>query len=69
MLEPADLGLEVEGGGSGIEPLGPARDRFVAEHARRAVELCGGDRERAARELGVGLRSLYRYLKLDGGQP
>jgi transcriptional regulator with GAF, ATPase, and Fis domain len=69
VLEPADLGLDPDSPGGGIEPLGPARDRFVAEHVRRALELCGGDRERAARELGVGLRSLYRYLKLDGGAP
>jgi DNA-binding NtrC family response regulator len=66
-LSPEDLGFGA-GEGSGIEPLAPARDRFIAAHVRRALDLCGGDRDLCARELGIGVRSLYRYLKLDGAK-
>jgi len=67
-IEPEDLGFASEGEGP-PEPLAAARDRFVAQHVRETLDRCGGDRAEAARLLGVGLRSLYRYLKLDGPQP
>jgi DNA-binding NtrC family response regulator len=35
-------------------------------HIRRVLERCQGNRLRAARILGIGRTSLYRYLKRDG---
>lgn len=35
-------------------------------HIRRVLELCRGNRLRAAQILGIGRTSLYRYLKRDG---
>ena len=35
-------------------------------HIRRVLELCQGNRLRAAQILGIGRTSLYRYLKRDG---
>ncbi len=43
-------------------PLAEARDEFVRRYVQAAVDRHGGDREAAARELGIGVRSLYRYL-------
>jgi transcriptional regulator with PAS, ATPase and Fis domain len=35
-------------------------------HIQRVLELCQGNRLRAAQTLGIGRTSLYRYLKRDG---
>ena len=35
-------------------------------HIRRVLEMCQGNRLRAAQILGIGRTSLYRYLKRDG---
>jgi transcriptional regulator with PAS, ATPase and Fis domain len=35
-------------------------------HIQRVLELCQGNRLRAAQILGIGRTSLYRYLKRDG---
>jgi ActR/RegA family two-component response regulator len=35
-------------------------------HIQPVLELCQGNRLRAARILGIGRTSLYRYLKRDG---
>jgi transcriptional regulator of acetoin/glycerol metabolism len=35
-------------------------------HIQRLLELCRGNRLRAAQVLGIGRTSLYRYLKHDG---
>ena len=67
-LSAADLGLQAKGGapssalGDLSRPLAEARDDFVRRYAAAVLEQCGGDRELAARELGVGVRSLYRYI-------
>jgi DNA-binding protein Fis len=34
-------------------------------HIERVLELCQGNRLRAAQVLGIGRTSLYRYLKKD----
>jgi DNA-binding NtrC family response regulator len=67
VLRPADLQLAPprragETAAGSEQPLAEARDAFVVQHVRAMVERCGGDREVAARRLGVSLRSLYRYL-------
>ncbi len=36
------------------------------QHIRRVLEMCQGNRLRAAQILGIGRTSLYRYLKRDG---
>jgi DNA-binding protein Fis len=35
-------------------------------HIQRVLEVCQGNRLRAAQILGIGRTSLYRYLKRDG---
>jgi transcriptional regulator with PAS, ATPase and Fis domain len=35
------------------------------QHIRRVLEMCQGNRLRAAQVLGIGRTSLYRYLKSD----
>jgi DNA-binding NtrC family response regulator len=37
------------------------------QHIRRILELCGGNRVRAAQILGIGRTSLYRHLKRESG--
>lgn len=36
------------------------------EHIERVLDLCSGNRVRAAQMLGIGRTSLYRYLKREG---
>jgi DNA-binding NtrC family response regulator len=43
-------------------PLAEARDRFVTGYVSAVLERHGGNREQAARALGISVRSLYRYL-------
>lgn len=42
--------------------LDEARDEFIARYVNDALEAHAGDREAAARALGISVRSLYRYL-------
>jgi DNA-binding NtrC family response regulator len=44
-------------------PLVEARDAFVARYVAAVLDRHDGDREHAARSLGVSVRSLYRYLR------
>jgi DNA-binding NtrC family response regulator len=41
-------------------------DEVCKLHIQRVLELCKGNRVRAAQILGIGRTSLYRYLKRDG---
>jgi len=43
-------------------PLAEARDAFITQYVTAALDRCGGDRAAAAAELGISVRSLYRYL-------
>jgi two-component system response regulator AtoC len=49
--------------GDTTRPLDQARDEFVIRYVRAVLERVGGNREDAARELGIGVRTLYRYLE------
>jgi transcriptional regulator with GAF, ATPase, and Fis domain len=48
--------------GDTSRPLAEARDQFVRRYVAAALERAGGNREAAARELGIGVRTLYRYI-------
>lgn len=41
-------------------------EKVRQDHIERVLELCGGNRVRAAQMLGIGRTSLYRYLKREG---
>jgi two-component system response regulator HydG len=43
-------------------------DEVRREHIERVLNTCQGNRLRAARMLGIGRTSLYRFLKRHGGQ-
>ena len=43
----------------GVLTLVEARDRYI----KYAIDRCGGNLRAAARTLGIGRTSLYRYLK------
>jgi DNA-binding NtrC family response regulator len=51
---------------SGPENLRAARQVFEREHIERVLERYGGDKEAAARALGVDLTTLYRKLAAPG---
>jgi len=42
-------------------------DEVCTQHIQRVLDVCKGNRLRAAQILGIGRTSLYRYLKRDGG--
>ncbi len=58
-----------EGAGSGFPSLRELEARMV----RRALEACGGNREAAARRLGIGRATIYRKIRdyglEDGSRP
>jgi DNA-binding NtrC family response regulator len=60
LLGPEDL--ELGGDGAPLTPLEEARDAFVQRYVREAIARCGGSKKEAAQALGIGLRSLFRYL-------
>jgi DNA-binding NtrC family response regulator len=50
-------------GGDDWRPL--SLDEVGKRHIQRVLEMCKGNRLRAAQILGIGRTSLYRYLKRD----
>jgi DNA-binding NtrC family response regulator len=60
LIGPADLELGREH--APLLPLDEARDAFVHRYVREAIALSGGSKKDAAQALGIGLRSLFRYL-------
>ena len=42
--------------------LDEARDDFVRRYVEAALARNNGNREAAARDLGIGVRTLYRYI-------
>lgn len=52
---------------SGDEDWRPlSLDEVRKHHIQRVLQMCNGNRLRAAQILGIGRTSLYRYLKRDG---
>jgi DNA-binding NtrC family response regulator len=60
LIGPADL--ELGGEQAPLLPLDEARDAFVLRYVREAIARSGGSKKDAAQALGIGLRSLFRYL-------
>ncbi|WP_426750280.1 sigma 54-interacting transcriptional regulator [Myxococcus sp. Y35] len=60
LLRPEDL--ELGGDAAPMVPLEEAREAFVQRYVREAIARCGGSKKDAAAALGIGLRSLFRYL-------
>jgi two-component system, NtrC family, response regulator HydG len=52
------------GNGEDWRPL--SLDEVCAQHIHKVLEVCKGNRLRAAQILGIGRTSLYRHLKRDG---
>jgi len=48
--------------GAPVQPLANLRDELVKRYVELAIERCGGDREEAAKQLEIGVRTLYRYI-------
>jgi len=56
-------------GMSGNEDWRPlSLDEVCAQHIQRVLEVCKGNRLRAAQILGIGRTSIYRYLKRDAAE-
>lgn len=55
-----DLGAIVSGQ---IEPLNDAREEFAYHYVRKVLDINGGNRTQTARDLGVDVRTIYRYLE------
>ncbi len=45
-----------------VGPLAPFRDELVKRYVALAIERTDGDRDAAAKNLEIGVRSLYRYI-------
>ncbi len=66
---PAPRPADDDGLGDLGRPLERARDEFTARYVAAVLARHGGDRERAARALGISLRSLYRHLADSTDKP
>jgi DNA-binding NtrC family response regulator len=66
LLAPGELigveDLELGADASPLLPLEEARDAFVQRYVREAIARSGGSKKDAAAALGIGLRSVFRYL-------
>jgi sigma-54 dependent transcriptional regulator, acetoin dehydrogenase operon transcriptional activator AcoR len=67
LILPEDLPTEVRPL-KGEKAVGKGRPGMLTEQiVREALDRCGGNRSRAARHLGVGRATLYRFLKARPG--
>ncbi|MFP2908759.1 sigma-54 interaction domain-containing protein, partial [Pyxidicoccus sp. 3LFB2] len=66
ILAPGELigaeDLELGADSTPLVPLDVARDAFVQRYVREAIARSGGSKKEAAQALGIGLRSVFRYL-------
>jgi transcriptional regulator with GAF, ATPase, and Fis domain len=62
LLRPEDLELPAQGA-SPVLPLARAREEFQSRYIEQILERNGGNRTRAARELGVDPRTVFRFLE------
>ncbi|MBI1849385.1 MAG: sigma-54-dependent Fis family transcriptional regulator [Planctomycetes bacterium] len=56
-------GILTQGAPPAEDDLKAARKHFESAHVRRVIEKYGGDKQQAARALGIDLSSLYRKLQ------
>ncbi|MFB6263156.1 MAG: sigma 54-interacting transcriptional regulator [Bradymonadaceae bacterium] len=66
VIRPEDLGLEPEMMDS-IAPLSEAKEQFARRYVMEALERNDGNRTRAAEELEVDPRTIFRYLEKEEG--
>jgi two-component system response regulator PilR (NtrC family) len=62
VIEPGDLPAELQAGEETSVELRPAVEQFERRHIAWVLDVAGGNRERAARMLGVDPATLYRRL-------
>ncbi|MFC1708254.1 sigma-54 interaction domain-containing protein [Planctomycetota bacterium] len=67
LVEPHDLPGPIRGGGAPAATdvsldLGEATRRFEVEHIWKVIDLCEGNKRKAAKVLGIGATSLYRKI-------
>ena len=60
LIGPEDLELGADT--APLVPLEEAREAFVQRYVREAIARSGGSKKDAAQALGIGLRSIFRYL-------
>jgi transcriptional regulator with GAF, ATPase, and Fis domain len=65
LLRPEDLELSTQGA-SPVLSLARAREVFQNRYIEQILERNGGNRTRAARELGVDPRTVFRFLEKQG---
>ena len=68
LIGPDDLDLG-EGQQRAVVPLTQAREDFTRKYILEVLERNGGNRTRAARELGVDPRTVFRYLEREPDAP
>ena len=74
LIGPEDLDLGEEASRTAV-PLSQAREEFTRRYILEVLERNGGNRTRAAKQLGVDPRTVFRYLEREpnapepGGQP
>jgi DNA-binding NtrC family response regulator len=57
-----------EGDAEGWMDMEEATKRFQADYIQKALDLCGGNKDKAAAMLGMGRSTFFRYLAQSRGQ-
>ena len=52
-----------------IEPLTDAKESFARTYVHKILEINGGNRTQTAKDLGVDVRTIYRYIERDKDEP
>jgi len=65
-IDLSDLPAELRDQPAEPRDLSEAVEQFRRRHIRRVLAEVGGDKERAAAELGIHRATLYRHLDFDG---
>lgn len=64
----ADLDLQPLQQGR-IESLSEAKESFARDYVLKVLDINGGNRAQTAKDLGVDVRTIYRYLERDRDEP
>ncbi len=71
IVKAEDLDLQEASEGR-VLPLNEAKEQFALDYVRRILEQNDGNRTQTAKELGVDVRTIFRYLekvRQDGDEP